>query len=114
MQLPSSVRITSVTSNSQTIPYVVSGSSVKIYHGNLSSNQSVVYSVSMIYNGSNDDNDSLSIVSKVMSTMTDPSTTNNQATSQFSLTKNGTSVGDKVWFDTDRNGIQGPGETNAA
>jgi hypothetical protein len=62
----------------------------------------------MTYDGQADDGDQFTFVSKLTSTTIDPSSTNNTIalTQLLTLAKNGSTIGDTVWIDSDSNGIQ--------
>jgi Leucine-rich repeat (LRR) protein len=114
LQLPSGVSAIGITSAGNSVPYVTSWSTVKIYLWAFNPGTSLSYVINMIYDWSQDDGDGLLLSSTIMSTTTDTNASNNTPASQtLTLVKRWASVGNKVWIDGNSNGIQDSNELNS-
>jgi Leucine-rich repeat (LRR) protein len=112
-QIPSNVSVVQVVTNpgGAAVPYIVSWSSIKVYHGILNPGATQWYRIDLVYNGQADDGAQFTFASQLQSTTIDTNTSNNAISlnQAVTLTKNGSTIGDTLWIDGNNNGIQDDG-----
>lgn len=105
--IPKHASVSQVMNNGQPVSYILSWSLLQIYSATLLQASSKQYVISMNYDGFGDDGDVLLFRSLVRTTTLDSNQSNNIATdSALTLAKNGSSIGDRLWIDTNDDGIQ--------